>query len=258
MILRRLILLLLVLGSFLQTPWAWAFGFNVEPARIEVSVPPGQRRGKRVEVTNSSENPVHLTLYVRDVVTLPDGSTDYPPAGSTEWSCANWIQFVPAELDLVPGQTKDVRVSLTVPPEASGGHYAILFFESGPSYKEQGIGVNFRIGALVDAAVPNTQRYQAKLAELSFVPPNQIKLVVLNEGNFLIRPKGKIKVLNAKGAKVAQLDLNPDRVGVLPKTLRAIPHTLEKALVPGSYRVKAEVDYGARSLVVGELPITVQ
>jgi len=237
---------------------AWAFGFTVDPVRVEVSIPAGKRRGKTVSASNLTDRPIHLKLYVRDVITLPDGSNDFPNPGSTEWSCANWVQFVPAELDLPPGETRDVRVSTSVPPEAQGGHYAMLFFETGPSYVEKGIGVNFRIGTLIDVVVPGTQRYQTRLAGFEFAQPKSVRLTLFNEGNVLIRPKGRLKVFNTNKARVAQVEFNPKRVAVLPKTLREITQELDAPLPPGSYYLRAEIDYGARTILVGELPIQVR
>ena len=232
---------------------AWAFGFGVEPAKVEVSVPAGKRRGQTLTVKNAKPDaPVHLTVYVRDVVFLPDGTHEFPPAGSTDWSCAGWVSFVPKELDIPANASQEVRVSVAVPEGATGGHYAMIFFETGPSYAEQGIGVNFRIGALVEAVVPGTERYDAKLRDLSFVPRNGAVAALFNNGNLLIRPSGLIKVFDGSGKKVRQVPFNPNTLGVLPKTLRTFSVEFEEPLPDGTYQLKAEVDYGARTIIVGE------
>jgi len=238
---------------------ALAFGFNVEPARVEVSVPAGARRGQTLRVRNrKSEAPIHLKVYVSDVIYLADGTHEFPPAGSTEWSCAKWIQVVPSELEIPPEAARDVRVSVAAPPDAAGGHYAIVFFETGPSFEGEGIGVNFRVGALVEAVVPKTERYEARLLKLAFDPATGIQAEVFNDGNLLIRPKGKIKVYDIGGRKVRELEFNASRLGILPKALRAISTKLVEPLSRGTYRVKAEIDYGARTLIIGELPAEVR
>ena len=235
-----------------------AFDFSIEPARVELAVPAGKRRGKTVVINNSkSDHATHLTVYVRDVLYLPDGTHDFPPPGSTEWSCASWLQATPTELDVPAGQMGEVRISALAPADAVGGHYAIVFFETAPAYEQGSIGVNFRVGALVEVLVPGTEVQAAKLANLSFLPPKMIQADVFNEGNALIRPKGKIKIFDGANQRVAQITFNPNRLGVLPKTLRTFPTTLETPLTSGTYRVRAELDYGTKQLLVGELQTTV-
>ena len=252
--------LVLWLGMAMALPAsAWAFSFSVEPSRIELSIPAGKRRGKTVTVDNSkSDRPMHLKVYVQDVAYLPDGTNDFLPVGSTAWSCASWLQTTPTELDIPAGQTAEVRVSALVPAEARGGHYAIIFFETTPSYTEKGIGVNFRIGALVEITVPQTQVYQAKLVNLTWAPSQHIAVGLFNQGNVLVRPKGRLKILDHQGKVVVQQAFNPNRLGVLPGTTRQFDAPVEQALAPGSYRLRAEIDYETAQLLVGELAISVE
>ena len=243
-------LLSLILGG---APAVWAFGFSVDPARVEVSVPAGKRRGQTLSVRNAkTDASVHLTVYVRDVIFLPDGTHEFPPPNTTDWSCANWVDVIPKELDIPAKSSQDVRVSIAVPEGATGGHYAMIFFESGPSYAEQGIGVNFRVGALVEAIVPGTQQYAASLKEFAATPPASFQAAIFNGGNVLIRPAGLLKIFDGSGKKIRQVPSNPNNLGVLPNTLRSFPIQLDEPLPAGSYEAKIEVDYGARTLLVGE------
>lgn len=251
----------LALGLSLTSalPSVWAFSFSVEPSRIELSVPAGKRRGKTVAVDNSkSDQPVHLKIYIQDVAYLPDGTNDFLPVGATAWSCASWLQMTPTELDIPAGRKSEIRVSALVPEGARGGHYAIVFFETGPSYTEKGIGVNFRIGALVEITVPNTETYQAKLANLTWTPSKHATVSVFNQGNTLVRPKGRLKIVDGQGKVVVQQAFNPNRLGVLPGTTRQFDAPVTASLPPGAYRLRAEIDYESAQLLVGELAITVE
>lgn len=240
-------------------PWCdvvHAFSFSVEPSRIELSIPPGKQRGKSVRINNRSEKPIHIRTYTQDVIFLPDGTSDFPDPGSTAWSAAKWVKVVPAEFDLPPGGMQEARVTVQLPEQASGGYYAMVFFETLPSYAEKGLGINFRIGALTQVTVPDTEAYQAKLANLTVPSPSSAIVELFNEGNVLIRPKGKIKLLDAREKRVAQLEFNPQRLGVLPTSLRQFSVELP-ALPPGTYRLRAEIDYGTRYLLIGEQTFSV-
>ena len=232
---------------------AWAFGFSVEPTRAELSVPAGQRRGQTLTVKNSKpDEAIHLRVYVRDVLYLPEGKIEFPPPGSTEWSCANWIQLVPEELDLPPGASRDVRVSVVAPPDATGGRYAMVFFESGASYATEGIGVNFRVGALIETVIRGTEQRQLELKDLGVASPSEVEASFFNDGNILVRPTGQIKIFDTSGKKVAQASFNSNKLGVFPKTLRKIVTKFDPPLPSGLYRLRVEVDYGVPMLLVGE------
>ncbi len=255
---RALALMGATLWCAAAAPAAFGFGFSVEPARVELEVPAGGRRGKTLIVNNrKTGEPVHLRVYVTDVIYLPDGTHDFPPPNSTEWSCADWLRVVPEELDVPAGREAEVRVSASAPEGATGGHYAMIFFETQPSYDAQGVGMNFRLGALTEVVVSKTEVYQAALASLAFRAPQDILVEVFNQGNILIRPKGKVKVFDGSGKRLQQLEFNPQRVGVLPQTLRTYPTPLEAPLAPGTYTVKTELDYGTKYLLVGEQAIVV-
>ena len=255
---RRILLFFLIglisLFAFCQE----GFAFSIEPSRIEISVPAGGRRGKTILVDNSgSDIALHLKVYTQDINYLPDGSNEFLTPGTTQWSCAEWIDVMPSELDIPAGQTAKVRLSVAAPVDVRGGYYAIVFFESQPLYYQQGIGVNFRLGGLVAVTISKTELRQGRLADISFLPPQEVEISIFNEGNVLIRPQGKVKIFNYRGKRLQQLDFNPSRLGILPKTLRKFNLELEKPLAKDDYRLKVEIDYGAKYLLLGELPFSI-
>ena len=128
----------------------------------------------------------------------------------------------------------------------------MVFFETSSSYAGEGIGVNFRVGALIEAVIRGTERVEVQLKDMAFEPPAAVAVSLFNSGNVLIRPKGQIKVFDAAGRKVEQTLFNPLQLGVFPTTLRKLSTKLEKPLQSGSYRVRVEADYGVRTLLVGE------
>lgn len=234
-----------------------AFAFSVDPARIELEIAAGRQKGVMVSIDNrESQEPLHIKIYPQDIVYQPNGEYEYPAAGTTAWSCANWIKVTPSEIDIPAGKKASVRVSVTVPGGIKGGYYSMLFFESGTSYTAQGLGINFRIGALVGVSVANTQERMAELADFSFKAPNEIEVDIRNKGNVLIRPKGKIKIQDVSGkAKAKQVDFNLHAQSILPNTSRKFSIELDQPLLKGSYKIRAEIDYGTKKLLIGELPV---
>lgn len=254
---KRLFFCVIIFSVFLIPD---VFPFAVEPSRLEFSVPAGGKRSKSITIDNTrGDGPVHVKIYAQDVTILPDGTSDYLPAGSTEWSCTNWIKVVPSEIDVPLGKEKAVRVSVDTPQGIKGGRYAVLFFEQGGLPGPiKGVSVNLRVGILIGVKVPGTEIYKARLADLSFNKPRTVEVNVFNEGNVLIRPEGKIKVINARGKRVASIGLNTKKMGILPQNARKLEVALDDSLPAGKYTLKAEVDFGADYLLVGELPIDIE
>ncbi len=234
-----------------------AYAFSIEPGRVELVIPPGRQRGKTITVDNrDSDEPLHLRIYVTDVVFLPDGTNDFPEPGATAWSCAKWVRLTPDEIDVPAKKTQTMRINVTVPVGAQGGYYGMLFFESG-TRNAQGLNINFRVGGLIDVSVPGTEQRSAKIAHIALPGPKQVEVGIFNESNVLIRPKGKIKIMDARGKKIKQLDFNPRGWGILPRSLRKLYTDMDQPLASGSYKVRIEVNYGTKYLLVGESPVQV-
>jgi hypothetical protein len=235
------------------------YAFSIEPGRIELVIPPGRQRGKTVTVDNrDSDEPLHLKVYVTDVIFLPDGTNDFPQPGATTWSCAKWVRMTPDEIDVPAKKTQTVRINVAVPEGAQGGYYGMLFFESGAPSTTKGLSINFRVGGLIDITVSGTEQRSAKVAHISLSNPKKIEVGIFNEGNVLARPKGKVKIMDARGKRIQQLEFNPRGWGVLPRSLRKLYVDLDKPLASGQYTVRVEVNYGTKYLLVGESPVQVQ
>jgi len=238
---------------------AEAYAFSIEPGRIELAIPAGRQRGKTVTIDNrDSDESLHLKIYATDVIFLPDGTNDFPQAGATAWSCVKWVRVTPDEIDVPAKKTQTVRVNVTVPQGAQGGYYGMLFFESGMPSPTKGLNINFRVGGLVDVSVPGTEQFSAKVAHISLSSPKKIEVGIFNEGNVLVRPKGKVKIMDARGKRIKQIDFNPAGWGVLPRSLRKLYVDLDKPLTSGQYTIRVEINYGTKYLLVGESPVQVQ
>ena len=245
---------------------ASAFLFNIEPARVELAIKAGKGKNSVITIDNTnSKDPLHVKAYVQDIAYLPDGSNDFLPVGSTPWSCGEWITISPKELDIPAGGFGKVKINVKVPKGTKGGRYAIVFFETGPALQpgQQGVGfgINVRAGAPILVTVPKTGAYQAKLMDLDVKKDLKsqsynAEIVFSNQSNVLVRPIGKLKILNAKNRRIKVQEMNKGLVGVLPMTSRKFSVKLED-LPAGEYTLQTVIDYGGRDLLVGEVPFKV-
>ncbi|MBI5144383.1 MAG: hypothetical protein HZA30_04885 [Candidatus Omnitrophica bacterium] len=238
-----------------------AMKMNIDPARAEVVVKPGDEKTGVVTVLNyDEESPMHVKAYVQDLVYLPDGSNDFLPLGSTPWSLGDFIKIGPTEFDIPPGRQEQVRYVISLPKDAKGGRYGVIFFETAtpPSdFKQVGATVNVRLGTILLVTAEGSEIIKAKLTGMSVNPrtekdkPMEISWTVYNDSNILIRPFGTVKIIDDKKTEVATVDVNKEKAGILPKTNRKFSIQYEdKAKLPkGDYYVQLVLDYGGEALL---------
>lgn len=246
-----------------------AMKMNIDPARVELSVKPGEEKTGVVTVLNYDEaSPIHVKVYVQDLVYLPDGSNDFLPLGTTPWSFGDYIKVGPTEFDIPPGKQEQVRYVVSLPKDAKGGRYGVIFFETAtpPSdVKQVGATVNVRLGTILLVTVEGTDIIKAKLTAMTVdakdkKKPIEVSWTVYNDSNILIRPFGTVKIIDDKKVEVATLDVNKEKAGILPQTNRkfSIQYQDRDKLPKGNYFVQLVLDYGGEALLGAQSSLKIE
>ena len=107
---KRFIFLIVTLVAFLCFS-AWGYAVEivlVDQPKVRLSIPPGSSQSGVINVEKRSQEAKDIRVYLEDWVYLPeyDGSKEFKPAGTAELSCAEWINFSPAEFTLAPFSKK--------------------------------------------------------------------------------------------------------------------------------------------------------
>jgi len=248
---------------------AQALKMNIDPPRVELSIPPGGEEGGYVTVLNYDENEsIHVKVYVNDVVYLPDGSNDFLPAGSTPWTVADWVKLAPTEFDIAPGEEKNVRYIVEVPEGVEGGRYGVAFFEVSPPLEtieeRTTASVNIRLGSIFLITIKGTELYSVGLQDISVGEADEkghfnISCSLQNGGNVLARPHGPVKIIDSQKTEIATVELNEQESGGLPGTSREFVARYDKdKLPPGEYFVQVVLDYGGEDYIGGQTGFTVK
>ena len=241
---------------------AYALKVNIDPPRVELTVKPGEEKNGFVTVQNYDETgTVHMKAYVQDLVYLPDGSNDFLPPGSTPWSMGDNIKIGPTEFDIGPGKQEMVRYSISLPPDAKGGRYCVIFFEvtvPPAQFQQVGANVNVRLGSVLLVTVENTDILKAKLKAITVAKPKDAKPLTIsctvhNEGNILARPSGTATIIDVSKVKVVEIPINKEKGGVLPDTNRVYTAEYKDApLKKGTYYAQIVLDYGGTTMLGGQ------
>ena len=76
-----------------------------------------------IEVRNEGREPTRIAIHTEDWMMDRKGDVSFSRSSGDPHSCAGWLQLNPADFRLEPGQTRQIRYSLTVPAEAKEGGY---------------------------------------------------------------------------------------------------------------------------------------
>ncbi len=240
---------------------AEGIGFNLDRAKVRHSIPPGGSEGGQITVENVSTSTLSLRVYAEDWAYGPDqdGSKNFYPAGTSPYSAANWITFSPSEFVLTPFSKKKVNYLVKVPPEASGGHYAVLFFEAltektdilleGDEQRQRraGIDVAVRLGSLFYIETKGKSKRSGSLSDFSVTgdgpgEPLRFSLKVQNTGDLDITAGGTYHLMDGRGVIHARGEFSD--VFTLPGDEGFLRSEWKKPLPPGSYDVIMTVNLG--------------
>jgi len=197
---------------------AQASTIRISTPKIELEVEPGTTYSGELGIENPDAEDVKVHMYVEDWEYAPGGTGEkkFSPAGTLPLSCSKWITFSPVDETLPPYGRMTERYTIQVPPDAKGGHYSVLFFETilGSQQNEEGVNVLVagRIGALFFLRVKDASTRSGELVSVKVEPPQgskpmQITSEFHNTGNIDITLGGNFLVMDSEGKVLARGDL---------------------------------------------------
>jgi P pilus assembly chaperone PapD len=236
------------------TPSPTGDGIALAPARFELEMAPGSETTVVVNLdyhtSRPNAQPYRLVASLNDWDLNQKGELGFYKAGTQTNSASPWIIYSPAESTVRPGQTHSIRVTISVPKDATpGDHLASLIVEQRPdtiklSQNTRQMIMRFRMAAIFYITVPQATR-RGTLANLQATVEAE-RIVVTptlrNEGNSMIRPISSVKVLDSGGRTVVELP-ESESLPVLGGATLLRPFTIERTLAPGTYTVRYRVDF---------------
>ena len=156
------------------------------------------------------------------------------------------------------------RYTITVPKDAKGAYYSVLFFETllGNSTDEEGVSVVVagRVGALFFVRIKDQIQKDGKIDHVEITPPTgnkpmEIQTGFTNTGNVDVALGGKFLVMDAQGKVAARGDLS--KIYTFPGMTEQGTTQWVGRLQPGNYQVILTYDFGKGKTIVEEKSITI-
>ena len=229
-------------------------GISVAPARFELEMQPGTETTVVVNLdyhsTTENSQPVRLVASLNDWTIDRDGQVKFEKANTFPNSASSWLIYSPAETTVTPGNLHAIRVTISVPKDATmGDHLTALIIEQRPdnlklNQNRRQMVIRYRMAAVFYIKVPNLRRQGSLESLRAEAKGDQVIVTPLlkNAGNTVIRPLTSLKVVDRSGASVVELP-QKESLPLLGGAELMQPLVLETRLSPGTYNVKYRVDF---------------
>jgi hypothetical protein len=229
-------------------------GISLAPARFELEMPPGSETTVVVNLdyhsTTESSQPVRIVASLNDWTIDRDGQVQFAKAGTLPGSASSWLIYSPAETTVIPGHLHAIRVTISVPKDATpGDHLSALVIEQRPDNIKvnenlRQMVIRYRMAAVFYIKVPQLRRQGSLESLRAEVKDDQVVVTPLlkNAGNSVVRPLTSLKVTNTSGISVAELPQR-ESLPLLGGAELIQPLVVETRLAPGTYNVRYRVDF---------------
>ena len=258
-----LLLLFALLGGL---PARAELGIALAPMRIEIQLPPEGQYTDSLRLTNDAAAAVRirselLDWFIDETMT-PQFADRYEQ--ERDFSCRDWLQLNPREMDMVPNGTFRVRYTLRVPKETPQGEYHcgagfVTLPPLTPGQPAMGMNIAVRAVAAFYVVVGNPASGPA-LRDLSLRSASDGSWEAVaqfeNQGLRHYRIQGFVEVVDANG-QVVERDEYPS-IPVLPRRLQAFPIRLKQALSPGTYVLRSQADVGLPEILEASTRLVVE
>lgn len=236
------------------TPNPTGSGISLAPARFELEMTPGSETTVVVNLdyhsTTQNSQAVRIVASLNDWTIDRSGQVQFEKANTLPNSASPWLIYSPAETTVTPGNLHAIRVTVTVPKDATpGDHLSALIIEQRPdniklNENRRQMVIRYRMAAVFYIKVPNLRR-QASLESLrAEAKGDQVIVTPLlkNSGNSVVRPLTSLKVTDSAGVAVVELP-QKESLPLLGGAELMQPLVVETRLAPGTYNVKYRIDF---------------
>jgi len=230
---------------------------QVIPAKLNLTVRPGEPVTRDVVVTNQGDVPVVVRPRWSDLLVDGAGNLTLLPPGSIPASLVGAVRIDPLQFSLQPGESGVVHVTLTLPPDGPPTRWGVLLSEVRPAVATQcrlGPRIAGQLGTTIYLSKVPPDRIHAEMIALEAAclgtDSIAVRVGLRNAGERHFYASGQVSLSDSSGTVLRSGSI-PTGV-VLPGVTRLFTWTGEAGLAAGRYKLTATLDSGEPELLVGE------
>ncbi|MFN3692820.1 MAG: hypothetical protein ACK4SL_01815 [Candidatus Paceibacteria bacterium] len=250
----RYLFLLLTLLAY--PTFSYAQSYTVTPPVIEHKVKPRDMLEDSIKITNTGTVPVKIFPSVHPITLGEDGSIksfESPVMTDQTRNVTSWIAVSRARLELQPGESVKIPVTLTINPNAvQGDYYAFIGFGSGDKRDEaenavmagRAPGVTMRI-SMADVRSEYLRLHSFSIDRyITSGDTIPVRYELENVGDLPTTPQGEIIVYDVRGREVASILVNTENKTLKAGETVAFTGSVPKGSMYGRHKAFLDVEYG--------------
>lgn len=249
----------------IATGASFAQNISVAPSRFYYKVNPGGLKTQTLKVTNNSSTKEAFVISFGDFEAPGSaGKSTLMKPGESPNSLVKFISANPSYLEIEPGKSQDVQVTLQMPnlPEANKVKWGTLMVKldrkkaniNDLGGKDVGMGILETVQFVVHVfqTPPNVTFKQAEIVSLKQIfgeNPSEktISILTKNTGEAILDCAAYIELVNLGTGKKERM--KPSAFTVLPGGSREMSFILPPSIEKGKYIVTGVVDFGSKDEV---------
>lgn len=231
--------------------------FTATPAVIDGKGKVREILHYNMTVVNTTKHLVSIYPWVTDVDTTigQSGTSDLEGTRGKELSesLARWIEVTRGSIDLLPGEQKDVPITIQINLNAKPGLYhATIHLSAGGTRPDAEANKDETMDTMMNIEVLDDINERLQLN--TFLPTKNVfsadsasfNYNIENIGNRGEVPRGKIRIYDKKGREVASIDANTDGKRLEPSSKAMLSSVWASGNSFGRYKAMLDLEYGGR------------
>lgn len=256
-------LTVLVVAAALVTPTRAQAQFAIDKTEMLLAPGDSTRRTGVVTVRNDGSERAQATISIEDWDRSEDGGNRFFAAGTMQQSCAKALKVFPLALNLGPGESQVVRVTMdSSAMTANSECWSVVLVETTvPEVNTTGRTLLYRLrtgvkvyalprGLTIDGQVADVAVRSSGAADSTGAVKDTVEVAFQNTGTKHVIARGKIEIRRPDNSTVVVVEL-PLAYALPGATMRV------KAAVPslgvGRYVLLAVMDYGGAEIAAAQL-----
>jgi hypothetical protein len=229
-----------------------ATSFTATLTSIKVTARPGEVQTREFRLTlDKGQLKTRFKAHVEDWWRSEDGTQSfYREPGTLTRSCGRWVTLNPMEVDLLPGETMTIRLTVTASSEAeAGGYWCVLTVDEIPDPLAvlEGVGIRFMASVSVGVFVNvGEQRRAVQITGVEILNDSAV-VKLRNDGNTPLAIEGRFEFVKPGATEpTAIVPLIRNLLLTEPILTGAYSAKLpdDVVLPSGRYLVRAIIDFG--------------
>ncbi len=254
----RNIIVTLCIATFFAPSFAFAANsFVATPAVIDGKGKVREILHYSMTLVNTTKHLVTIYPWVTDLDSTVGESGVSDLAGTRQKelgeSLARWIEITRGSVDLLPGEQKDISVTIQVNMNAKPGTYhAVIHLSAGGDRVTAEANLAETVDTQVNIEVLDDINERLQLN--TFMPGKSVfaqdsatfSYNIENIGNRGETPRGKIRIYDKKGKEIASIDANQESKKLEPSAKQLLSAVWSSGDSFGRYKAMLDLEYGAR------------